>query len=142
MFPMSTQAASPVIASNQRHRIFAGLILAVILAVLDQSIVSTALPVIAGEFGGLDHLTWVVAFMLTSTVSVSLYGKLSDMYGRKPFFAISIMAFVLKREMANLPASFDTQALRNRGHAAIAQMNSSQQAQIVAALIAWPLARV
>jgi EmrB/QacA subfamily drug resistance transporter len=99
---MSTQAASkqndvtqPAIPLNQRRRVFAGLILAMILAALDQSIVSTALPVIAGELGGLDHLTWVVtAFMLTSTVSAPLYGKLSDMYGRKPFFAISIGIFL------------------------------------------------
>jgi EmrB/QacA subfamily drug resistance transporter len=70
--------------------------LAMILAALDQSIVSTALPVISGDLGGLSHLTWAItAFMLTSTISAPLYGKLSDMYGRKPFFVASISLFVI-----------------------------------------------
>lgn len=84
------------IALAQRHRIFGGLILAMVLAALDQSIVSTALPVIAGDLGGLQHLTWVVtAFMLTSTISAPLYGKLSDMYGRKPFFIACVCIFLV-----------------------------------------------
>ncbi len=88
-------ASTPTIPPAQRHRIFGGLILAMILAALDQSIVSTALPVIAGDLGGLQHLTWVVtAFMLTSTISAPLYGKLSDMYGRKPFFVACLCIFL------------------------------------------------
>ncbi len=86
---------SPV-APGRRKIIFAGLMLAMILAALDQSIVSTALPVIASDLGGLVHMTWVVtAFMLTSTISAPLYGKLSDMYGRRPLFVISIVVFLL-----------------------------------------------
>ncbi|SDR39653.1 drug resistance transporter, EmrB/QacA subfamily [Paraburkholderia fungorum] len=88
--------ASQAIPLSQRRRVFAGLMLAMILAALDQSIVSTALPVISGDLGGLSHLTWAVtAFMLTSTISAPLYGKLSDMYGRKPFFVASISLFVV-----------------------------------------------
>ena len=75
---------------------FAGLILTLTVAALDQNIVSPALPQIAGELGGLEHLGWIVmAFMLTSTVTVPLYGKASDLYGRRPLFVISIIVFLV-----------------------------------------------
>src|SRR5947209_8630565 len=67
--------------------IFSGLMLGMLLAGLDQTIVSTALPTIVGELGGLNHLSWVVtAYLLTSTTSVPLYGKIGDLYGRKTIF--------------------------------------------------------
>src|SRR3546814_19679133 len=66
-----------------------------LLAALDQTIVSTALPTIVGELGGLDHLSWVVtAYLLTTTVSTPLYGKLSDLYGRKLMFQAAIVIFL------------------------------------------------
>lgn len=70
--------------------------LALALASLDQNIVSTALPRIVSDLGGLAHLSWVVtAFMVTSTSSAPLYGKLSDMYGRKPLFFTAIIIFLI-----------------------------------------------
>ncbi len=73
-----------------------GVILAMLLAALDQTIVGTALPRIVRELGGADHLTWVVtAYMLASTVTVPIYGKLSDLYGRKWFFFSGILIFLL-----------------------------------------------
>ncbi len=64
--------------------IFGALLLVLMLAALDQTIVSTALPTIVGDLGGLSHLSWVVtAYLLASTVSGPLYGKLGDLYGRK-----------------------------------------------------------
>jgi len=70
--------------------------LAMVLASLDQTIVSTALPTIVGELGGLKSLSWVVtAYLLTSTVSTPLYGKLGDLYGRKGVFQIAIVVFLL-----------------------------------------------
>jgi len=76
--------------------VFAGLMTAVLLAALDQTIVATALPTIVGELGGLSHLSWVVtAYLLASTVSVPLWGKLSDMYGRKNLFQLAIVLFML-----------------------------------------------
>ena len=60
-----------------------GLLLALILAMLDQLVVSTALPRIVGDLGGLNHLSWVVtAYVLASTITTPLYGKLGDLYGR------------------------------------------------------------
>lgn len=86
--------AAPV-TPQQRRLAFAGLILAMIMASLDQNIVATALPHIATELGGLAHISWVVtAFMLTTTVATPMYGKLSDMYGRRPLFAASILIFL------------------------------------------------
>jgi MFS family permease len=64
--------------------IFAALLLVLLLASLDQTIVSTALPTIVGDLGGIAHLSWVVtAYLLASTVVTPLYGKLGDLYGRK-----------------------------------------------------------
>ena len=65
--------------------VFAALLLVALLASLDQTIVSTALPTIVGDLGGIQHLSWVVtAYLLASTVVTPLYGKLGDLYGRKP----------------------------------------------------------
>ena len=62
--------------------ILSGILLGMMLAALDQSIVATALPAIAGELDGLEHLSWIVAgYLLTSTASTPIYGKLSDLYG-------------------------------------------------------------
>src|SRR4051794_34226809 len=70
--------------------------LATLLAALDQTIVATALPSIVTDLGGFQHLSWVVtAYLLTSTVTVPLYGKLSDLYGRRPLFIASISIFLI-----------------------------------------------
>jgi EmrB/QacA subfamily drug resistance transporter len=74
--------------------VFAGLMLGMLLAALDQTIVSTALPTITRDLGGFQHYSWVFsAYMLGSTVTVPLYGKLSDIYGRRPFFILGIALF-------------------------------------------------
>ncbi len=73
----------------------AGALLAMVLAALDQNIVNTALPRMAGDLGGMSHLSWVVtAFMLTSTTTTPLYGKLSDIYGRRTLFFVAIAIFL------------------------------------------------
>lgn len=76
--------------------IFAGLMMGLLLAALDQTIVATALLRIVGELGGVDSLSWVVtAYMLAATVSVPLYGKISDIYGRKQIFQAAILIFLI-----------------------------------------------
>src|SRR3954470_19760132 len=74
---------------------FSGLLLAMLLASLDQTIVSTALPTIVGDLGGIDRLAWVVtAYMLAATVTIPLWGRLSDLYGRKRLFQAAIAVFL------------------------------------------------
>jgi EmrB/QacA subfamily drug resistance transporter len=76
--------------------IFSGLMMGMLLAALDQTIVSTALPTIVGDLGGLNHLSWVVtAYLLASTISTPLYGKASDLYGRKIVFQLAIVVFLI-----------------------------------------------
>ncbi|HEX5584041.1 MAG TPA: MDR family MFS transporter [Gaiella sp.] len=83
--------------------VFGALMLGMFLAALDQTIVSTALPTIVGDLGGLDHLSWVVtAYLLASTVSTPLYGKLGDMLGRKPVFLAAIVIFLAGSMLSGL----------------------------------------
>src|SRR4051794_29622166 len=74
---------------------FSGLLLAMLLASLDQTIVATALPTIVGELGGIDQLSGVVtAYMLAATVTIPLWGRVSDLYGRKRLFQAAIVVFL------------------------------------------------
>src|SRR5207302_4911061 len=76
--------------------ILPGLLLAIMLAMLDQLVVSTALPRIVGDLGGVTHLSWVVtSYVLASTVTTPLYGKLGDQYGRKRWLMIAIVIFLI-----------------------------------------------
>jgi EmrB/QacA subfamily drug resistance transporter len=94
--PLAQVPSNGALTHRQILGVFAGLMTALLLAALDQTIVATALPTIVGELGGLSHLSWVVtAYLLASTVSVPLYGKISDMYGRKNLFQFAIVIFVL-----------------------------------------------
>ncbi len=93
---ITPDASEQVVSRREFRMVLAGLMLALTLAALDQNIVATALPRITGELGGLQHLSWVVsAFVVTSTVSAPLYGRLSDLYGRKSAFTASIAIFLL-----------------------------------------------
>jgi EmrB/QacA subfamily drug resistance transporter len=79
----------------QLRAVMAGALLAMTLAALDQNIVNTALPRMVGDLGGMRHISWVVtAFMLTATSTAPLYGKLSDLYGRRVMFFIAITMFL------------------------------------------------
>lgn len=76
--------------------VLSGLMVGMLLAALDQTIVSTALKSIVEDFNGLTHYTWVVtAYLLTSTASTPLYGKISDLYGRRPVFQFAIITFLI-----------------------------------------------
>jgi len=86
--------------------VFIALMLGMFLAALDQTIVSVALPTIVGDLGGLNHLSWVVtSYLLASTVSTPIYGKLGDMYGRKPVFLVAILIFLAGSMLAGLSES-------------------------------------
>jgi EmrB/QacA subfamily drug resistance transporter len=88
--------------------VFGALMLGMFLAALDQTIVSTALPTIVGDLGGLSHLSWVVtSYLLASTVSTPIYGKLGDMYGRKSVFQAAILIFLAGSILAGLSESMN-----------------------------------
>jgi EmrB/QacA subfamily drug resistance transporter len=83
-----------------------GLLLAILLAMLDNLIVSTALPRIVGDLGGVAHLSWVVtAYILAATVTTPFYGKLGDMYGRKKLFVTAIIIFLIGSALSGLSQS-------------------------------------
>src|SRR2546423_5356891 len=81
-----------------RHHVllaFSGLLLAMLLGSLDQTIVATALPTVVGDLGGLNHLAWVVtAYLLAATASTPLWGKIGDLYDRKSVFLATIVIFL------------------------------------------------
>jgi len=84
------------VSPHELRMVLIGLMMALALAALDQNIVATALPRITGDLGGFQHLSWVVtAFIVTSTISAPLYGRLSDLYGRKAAFSVSILLFLV-----------------------------------------------
>jgi EmrB/QacA subfamily drug resistance transporter len=100
--PADTTSQEPVIKEQPRYSkrdtllTMVGVLLVLLLASLDQTIVSTAMPRIIGEFNGLDRYTWVTtAYLLTSTVMIPMYGKLSDIFGRKIIFLIGIVLFLM-----------------------------------------------
>ena len=100
---MSATAQIPETQQQRVRVIFGALILVFLLASLDQTIVSTALPTIVGELGGLQHLSWVVtAYLLASTVSGPLYGKFGDLYGRKVVLQTAIVIFLVGSALCGL----------------------------------------
>jgi EmrB/QacA subfamily drug resistance transporter len=99
---------------------FSGLLLAMLLASLDQTIVATALPTIVGDLGSLSQLSWVVtAYLLTATVSALLWGRIGDLYGRERVFRITIAIFLLGSALCGLagtlPALIGFRALQGLG---------------------------
>jgi EmrB/QacA subfamily drug resistance transporter len=93
---MTTAAATQTDRRPKIAVVFSGLMLVMLLAALDQTIVATALPTIVGDFGGLEHISWVVtAYLLATTAVTPIYGKLGDLYGRKVVLQAAIVLFLL-----------------------------------------------
>lgn len=92
---LAAATAQPALTHRRIRLVYGALMLGMLLASLDETILATALPTIVGEFGGLDRLSWVVtAYILAATVSAPLYGKLGDVYGRKLLFQAAIVIFL------------------------------------------------
>lgn len=103
-------AGAPIDPSRFTHRqrivIFSGLMLGMVLAALDQTIVATALPTIVGDLGGINHLSWVItAYLLATTISTPLCGKLGDLFGRKRLFQITIAIFLVGSAFCGIASS-------------------------------------
>ncbi|OIJ96390.1 MFS transporter [Streptomyces monashensis] len=106
--PAAPQTPAPRPGARRVRLVFLGLMLALLLAALDQMIVATALPKIVGELHGLDRMSWAItAYLLTSTVGLPLYGKLGDLVGRKGVFQFAIAVFVLGSALAGRAQSMD-----------------------------------
>jgi EmrB/QacA subfamily drug resistance transporter len=100
---MATAAAPSRTSQPRIAVVMGGLMLVMLLASLDQTIVSTALPTIVGDLGGLDHLSWVVtAYLLAVTVVTPLYGKLGDLYGRKVVLQAALVLFLVGSALCGL----------------------------------------
>ncbi|MFI5806867.1 MFS transporter [Streptomyces sp. NPDC051561] len=88
--------------------VFCGLMLALLLAALEQMIVATALPKIVGDLQGLDRMSWAItAYLLTSTIGLPIYGKLGDLFGRKGVFLFAIVVFIVGSALAGWSRTMD-----------------------------------
>jgi EmrB/QacA subfamily drug resistance transporter len=110
--PPKTPVPAPVekteLSPRRVRLVFLGLMLALLLAALDQMIVATALPKIVGELHGLDKMSWAItAYLLTSTVGLPVYGKLGDLLGRKSVFQFAIGVFVIGSALSGRAQSMD-----------------------------------
>src|SRR5690242_20344627 len=106
--PVAAAVGAPELTPRQLRLVFAGLMMALLLAALDQTIVATALPRIVGELHGLQHMSWVVtAYLLASTIGLPLYGKLGDLLGRKSVFQFAIAVFLIGSALAGRAQSMD-----------------------------------
>ena len=106
--------------SRHIYVVFSGLVLVMLLAALDSTIVSTALPTIVGELGGFDHISWVVtAYLLAQTIVTPLYGKLGDQYGRKIVLQVGLVVFLIGSILCgiaqNLPELIAFRAVQGLG---------------------------
>ncbi|MFE4858569.1 MFS transporter [Streptomyces sp. NPDC056670] len=108
--PPEEQLPPPEAALDPRRvrMVFLGLMLTLLLAALDQMIVATALPKIVGDLHGLDKVSWAVtAYLLASTIGLPIYGKLGDLFGRKPVFQFAIVVFVVGSALAGWSRTMD-----------------------------------
>ena len=92
---------------NRRSIIFVGLVLGMLVAVTNQTIVSPAMPVIVADLGGLEHYSWIAtSTLLAVAVSVPVVGKLSDIYGRRGFYIAGLIIFMLGSILAGVAQGF------------------------------------
>ena len=116
---------------------FIALLLAMLLASLDQTIVATALPTVVEDLGGIDQLSWVVtAYLLGSTVSMPLWGRASDLYGRKRLFQAAIVVFLTGSVLSGAAGSLDQligfRALQGIGAGGLMTLAMAIVAEIIA----------
>ncbi|MFF4763950.1 MFS transporter [Streptomyces sp. NPDC001292] len=106
--PAPPSAPAPGLGPRRVRLVFVGLMLALLLAALDQMIVATALPKVVGELHGLDRMSWAItAYLLTATVGLPVYGKLGDLIGRKGVFQFAIAVFVVGSALAGRAQTMD-----------------------------------
>jgi EmrB/QacA subfamily drug resistance transporter len=115
---------------------FSGVVLAVIVSSLDQNIVAVALPRIASELGGISYISWIVtAFLLTATIAAPIYGKLSDIYGRRRMLTVSMSVFlgatILCSLVNTMPQLIAARALQGLGAGGLVTLSQSTIGDLV-----------
>ena len=106
MSSLDTAQPSVVLTKGRRSAVTAGLLLGIFLAALEATVVSTAMPTVVASLGGLNHYSWVFsAYLLTSTASVPLWGRLSDLYGRRRLYLAAIALFLIGSMLAGISQS-------------------------------------
>lgn len=130
-------APSPAATTNVTL-LFAGLLVTMLLASLNQTVLSTALPTIVGELDGVNNMTWVVtAYILASTIMMPVYGKVSDLLGRRPVLIAAIVLFVAGSIMGALAGSIEwliaTRAIQGLGGGGLMILSQAAIADVVPA---------
>lgn len=106
MSPYDASLPSVVLTARRRWAVTVGLLLGMFLAALEATVVSTAMPTVVASLGGLTHYSWVFsAYLLTSTASVPLWGRLSDLYGRRRLYLLAIALFLIGSMLAGVSQS-------------------------------------
>src|SRR6478609_10477160 len=123
--------------SRHIYVVFTGLVLVMLLAALDSTIVATALPTIVGELGGLAHISWITsAYLLAQTAVTPLYGKLGDLYGRKPVLQTAVVVFLIGSALCglawNMPSLIAFRALQGLGGGGLMVTTTAAIGDIVA----------
>ncbi len=122
--PESAPSAPTQLVGRQRNLVFLAVVLGMLLAALDQTIVATALPTVVADLGGAGHQSWVVtSYLLASTIVTAVVGKLGDTFGRKPVFQAAILCFLAGSVLCGLAGSMSmlvaSRALQGIGGGAI-----------------------
>ncbi len=116
--------SSPPVSAQRRNIIFVAILLGMLLAALDQTIVATALPTVVSDLGGAGHQSWVVtSYLLASTIATAVVGKLGDLFSRKAVFQVSVVFFFVGSVLCGLADSMSmlvaARALQGIGGGAI-----------------------
>src|SRR3989442_2991240 len=136
--PTNPYIETPRFTRRETLLTMAGVLLVMLLASLDQTIVGTAMPHIISDLQGFDRYTWVTtAYLLTSTVMVPIYGKLSDIFGRKPIFLIGVVLFLIgsaasgASQTMNQRSEEHTSELQSRPHLVCRLLLEKKKAQSI-----------
>src|SRR5271154_3867867 len=133
---ISPQQTPDTFSHREKVTILVGLMLGFFLAALDQTIVATALPRMSSDLHGVEHLSWVVSsYLLTSTAATPIYGKLSDLYGRRPMLQIAVVIFLLTSVLCAVATSMGQliafRALQGLGGGGLISMGHAVIADVI-----------
>src|SRR4028119_2411783 len=104
----SVDTPTLIMSTRRRWAVTAGVMTGMFLAALEATVIGTAMPTVIAALGGLNHYSWVFsAYLITSTVTVPVWGKLSDLYGRRLFYQVGIAIFLIGSVLSGLSTSME-----------------------------------